>query len=341
MNPVAVEREHGLADRVILAPLPTAWILGAALVGALALLRRPLRHFPEWVLFLLPLVVVLVFFYTPRYRGIGAPLFCGLAALALLRFREFRCPAFVCGLVFVLPPLLTLLNVPAGIDRPDSYRTHYAWALSQIQVRLGDEQAASGRLAEAEQRYRAALKLAPDNANAYRQLGVLLARRGRVGEGQNALARALEIDPTDRLALAHMYNNHCAQGHFVAAADTLRRALTSAAPGDELELRLALAWLLATSSDAHARDGGAAVEQARAALRIAGEKADVMDVLAAAYAEAGRFDDAVFVGSQAAEVARRQGAPALADEIQRRVDGYRERNPGRAGPRLLHVEQPP
>ena len=122
MMPVAIEREDGLANRALLAPLAIPWLLGAAFVGALAVLRRPVHRFPEWVLFLLPLVVVLAFFYSPRYRVVGAPLFCGLAAYALTHYQNFRCPQAVSVAGFALPPLLLLFNANTGIDRTSYMR---------------------------------------------------------------------------------------------------------------------------------------------------------------------------------------------------------------------------
>ena len=71
-----------------------------------------------------------------------------------------------------------------------------------------------------------------------------------------------------------------------------------------------LAWLLATHPDAQVRDGAAAVavaeetQRASAAERAGKEDAGLLDTLAAAYAEAGRYAEAV-----AAEVkAERQAA---------------------------------
>ena len=53
--------------------LGAPWLLLPAAWGLITL-RKDLRTFaPEWLLFLLPLVVVAVFFYSPRYRVIALP----------------------------------------------------------------------------------------------------------------------------------------------------------------------------------------------------------------------------------------------------------------------------
>ena len=64
------------------------------------------------------------------------------------------------------------------------------------------------------------------------------------------------------------------------------------------------AWILATAADAKFRDGQLAVECATKACELTGyEKADVLDTLAAACAEAGQFEQAVARAKQALEKA--------------------------------------
>jgi TPR repeat protein len=82
-----------------------------------------------------------------------------------------------------------------------------------------------------------------------------------------------------------------------------------------------LAWLLATSRDPNVRDPAGAVAHAeRAALR-GGSDPRALDTLAAAYAAAGRYDDAVRVASSAREKTP-DGSP-LAVELESRLELYR------------------
>jgi tetratricopeptide (TPR) repeat protein len=70
----------------------------------------------------------------------------------------------------------------------------------------------------------------------------------------------------------------------------------------------ALAWLLATCPDRRVRDGKRAVEAASAA--VARDKdPNYLDTLAAAQAEAGRFDEAVISQERAVQGARSRGDP--------------------------------
>ena len=78
-------------------------------------------------------------------------------------------------------------------------------------------------------------------------------------------------------------------------------------PGDAVLLG-GMAWLLATSPAASLRDGAKAVELAQRAARLPGvRKAESLDTLAAAYAEAGRFPEAVKTAEEAGALAARRG----------------------------------
>ena len=54
-----------------------------------------------------------------------------------------------------------------------------------------------------------------------------------------------------------------------------------------------------------------------------------LDTLAAAYASAGRFDDAVRAGERAVEAARASGKAEWVGDFEARIDGYREGRPFR------------
>jgi tetratricopeptide (TPR) repeat protein len=65
-----------------------------------------------------------------------------------------------------------------------------------------------------------------------------------------------------------------------------------------------LAWLLATAADSRIRDGAEAVELAEKACRLTNYKITLfVGTLGAAYAEAGRFDDAVKTAQKAVALA--------------------------------------
>ena len=83
--------------------------------------------------------------------------------------------------------------------------------------------------------------------------------------------------------------------------------------------------MLATSGDPRIRRPEEAIGLAEALVRDA-EKSDAnsLDTLAAAYAAAGRFDEAIRVASQAAELAQEQGQTEMGEQIRARLALYRD-----------------
>ena len=90
------------------------------------------------------------------------------------------------------------------------------------------------------------------------------------------------------------------------------------------------AWILATHPDASIRNGTVAVGLAEQATRLTGGREPaVLDALAAAYAETGRFAEAAETAERALDLARRQGQRQLAAGLDARMALYRARTPFR------------
>jgi tetratricopeptide (TPR) repeat protein len=87
-----------------------------------------------------------------------------------------------------------------------------------------------------------------------------------------------------------------------------------------------LAWLLATAPHSAVRDGARALALAEQLVAWRRDDAAYLDTFAAAYAELGRFDDAV--KTQRAAVAR-LGRGATRDEYRRHLKSYEQRKPWR------------
>jgi tetratricopeptide (TPR) repeat protein len=87
-----------------------------------------------------------------------------------------------------------------------------------------------------------------------------------------------------------------------------------------------LAWIRATHRRAELRDGAQAVELAERCCELSGYQVGAtLDTLAAAYAEAGRFDDAVRWQTKAIELAPAAGKA----ELKTRLELYRAGKPFR------------
>ena len=94
-----------------------------------------------------------------------------------------------------------------------------------------------------------------------------------------------------------------------------------------------LAWLQATCPAAGLRNGAQAIEHAQRADQLCGgRQPDLLDTLAAAYAEAGRFPEASATAHKALELARQQNNQALADTLRARIALYEAGKPYHAAP---------
>ncbi len=86
-----------------------------------------------------------------------------------------------------------------------------------------------------------------------------------------------------------------------------------------------LAWILATSPDPHARNPEESI-RIMGRLLVEAERPDPahLDTLAAAYAAAGRFPDAIDTATRAEKLAREEQRSAMVEQIRARLAGYRE-----------------
>ena len=193
---------------------------------------------------------------------------------------------------------------------------------------LGVALVGRGQVAAAIAYYRKALDIQPDEATVHCNLGKALARSGRVGEAIAHFQRAVEIQPDNATA------------HYLLA-DALAGAPSTLGPGrgqvaeaiahfrkaleiqpDNAETLNDMAWLRATYPDPQFRDGAEAVALARRAAALTPDRADPLDTLAAAYAEAGRFAEAVQAERKALDLARQQNQQALVRSIQAKLQLY-------------------
>ena len=136
---------------------------------------------------------------------------------------------------------------------------------------------------------------------------------------------AIRLDSQDDGA----YNNrgfaYAEKREYAKAIADYKEAIRLA-PDDPIS-HTSLAWILATCPDAHLRDGKRAVELANRARKLSGGKdANDLENLAAAYAECGRFDEAVKWQSRAIELGTGLLDP---DEAEERLDLYKEGKPFR------------
>jgi Flp pilus assembly protein TadD len=89
-----------------------------------------------------------------------------------------------------------------------------------------------------------------------------------------------------------------------------------------------LAWVLAASSDDKLRDGAEAVRLAERACELTHYGQPLfLGTLAAAYAESGRFPEAVTTAKKAEQLATAAGLPAVAAKNRQLLELYRAGKP--------------
>jgi len=183
---------------------------------------------------------------------------------------------------------------------------------------------AAGRLADAERELREAVRLKDTSAAAHANLGPILCGSGKLDECILHLERALALDRDYSSAHANLAEAYAARGKRVRAAEQFALAL-NAAP-DRPFLLNRLAWLLATAPEDSIRNGPRAVELAERAASITARQ-DIMslETLSAAYAEVGRFDDALRTGREALALAERQNDETTATGLARRLQLFEMR----------------
>src|SRR5438876_6079634 len=178
-----------------------------------------------------------------------------------------------------------------------------------------------GQLDEAISRLQAAIDLRPENGPAHDNLAKAFLQKGRLAEAMVHYRKFLEIEPQNVEARNILGTALIQQGRVKEAIEQWQDAL--AIEPENGNAASNLAWVFATCADASILDGGRAVELAEKALRISGGKIPmIFRILAAAYAENGRFSQAIETAQRGAELANIQGNPGLATELQSNIALY-------------------
>jgi protein O-mannosyl-transferase len=229
---------------------------------------------------------------------------------------------------------IQLGNALALLGDPSSAITNYLAAIrvspafAPAHYNAGTMFAETGRFEEALKHLNEAVRLKSDYSEAHRQLGVTFLRIGDLLRSRDHLREAVKLNPGDALAHSHLaqvcsktQDPQCAISEYQEALrldPTIVGALNN------------LAWIKATHHDASLRDGSEAVLLSEKACELTQRtQAFTLGTLAAAYAEAGRFPEALEAAEKAIHLAETHGQQALAERNRRLLDCYKANQPWR------------
>jgi len=229
-------------------------------------------------------------------------------------------------------------NLGLALARRGSYPeaiAHYRAALevwtnhANVRNDLGEALARSGQVDEAIEQFTEALRLEDNCSETHYLLGLALAQKKDWKRAGQHLLSALRLNPNSAVA-CHQLGLLSMIEHKPSLAVEYWRQAARLDPNWPEPLNN-LAWILATDPRPELRDGPAALKLAARAAELSGtNNAQVLDTLAAAYAETGRFAEATNAIQEAIALSAAAKATNSIAEFRLRLNLYQKRRPYRA-----------
>jgi protein O-mannosyl-transferase len=200
-----------------------------------------------------------------------------------------------------------------------------AFAHLNLAESLRDE----GDLAGAASHQMEALRINPGYREAHHNLGVVLLLQGKVDAAIAQFGEALRLYPDYPIAHNNLGDALMRKGKIESAVYHFQEALR--ARPDLAEAQNNLAWIRATQTDPAFRNADEALSLACRAVESTGRRnASMLDTLAAALAEKGRFAEAATIAEEARLLALSQSQPQVAAAIAGHVELFRRGQPYRS-----------
>ncbi len=197
-----------------------------------------------------------------------------------------------------------------------------------VHYNLGCALLLKGRANEAIAEFERALEIDSTYRPAETELGNALLQIGNAEDSLGHLERALAMSPEDVTAHSYLANTLLQLGRADEAMAHLQKVLQSNPRNPDVQKNMA--WVLATWPEARVRDGTRAVALAENANESTGRKDAIIETtLAAAYAETGRFAEAITTAEEALRLAEETGNSAVAQLLRGQIALYRAGEPFR------------
>jgi tetratricopeptide (TPR) repeat protein len=193
---------------------------------------------------------------------------------------------------------------------------------AEVYYNLAAAMSKQGKYDEAIKYFNKALELDPKYPNVQSEMGTVLLMAGRTKEAVAKFNKSLETSTDPMEVYVNLAIAYSRLGDDELSKQNRLKAMELKT--DNPDVLNNLAWLLATGNNTSTEDADKAIGLAQLACELTkNEKAEQLDTLAAAYAAAGRFEEAVKTAGQAIDMAKAGGRKDLVSEIQNRVEFYR------------------
>lgn len=197
----------------------------------------------------------------------------------------------------------------------------------EAQVNLGRAFYLKGESSKSVKLLSAAVEAMPQNATAHVDLAEALIKDGRSDQALVHLVRALELAPSMDEARLKLAATYMSKGDRASAIEQYRQLLGHYP--NSVECLNNLAWILSTAPQDGLRNGAEAIQLGERVMAMGGTNSfAALDTMAAAYAEAGRFSDALRAVDSGIPLADAEGSSAAA-RMRMRRELYRSQQPYR------------
>ncbi len=186
----------------------------------------------------------------------------------------------------------------------------------------------SGQNERAIAHWNRALEIDPKMPDIHMCLAIAYAKLGESDRAIEQFQAELEILPDDSQARDLLSKMVASREQTATELAEAGKALQQSPKN--VDTLIKTAWILATTPFASLRNGREAVKNAELAWKITGgDNPRVLCALGAAYAETGRFNEAIIAGERGLQVAERTDSGTLAREISGCLSAYRQGKPYR------------
>jgi Flp pilus assembly protein TadD len=195
---------------------------------------------------------------------------------------------------------------------------------AQFALGIGLEK--QGQVRRAMVHYRVAVDILPSYTEAHFNIGHLFREEGEWQRAAEEFRTTLRYKPHDLKFRLNLAGVMLEGGQTREAVQRFEESLQ--VDPDSTEALNNLAWILAANCDPAVRQGARAVEYAERACQLTQFKqTTIVGTLAAAYAEAGRFEDAVATAGKACALAAQNGEQGLLEKNRQLLELYRVGKP--------------